>query len=135
MTEPGLRARKKQETRAALRRAALDLALRDGYDTVTVDAIAEAAHVSPRTFRNYFSIKEDAVLSLLPDVERHHADTFPDRPADEPVLDSLEAAAIDLVESGPELDEVMVDIRDDFDVCATDPAIRIADLKSSRSKM
>ncbi|HNF05225.1 MAG: TetR/AcrR family transcriptional regulator [Mycobacterium sp.] len=111
MTEPGLRARKKQETRAALRRAALDLALRDGYDTVTVDAIAEAAHVSPRTFRNYFSSKEDAVLSLLADVERHHADTFLDRPADEPVLDSLEAAAIDLVESGPELDEVMAATR------------------------
>ena len=31
-------------------------------------------------------------------------------------------------------DEVMVDIRDDFDVCATDPAIRIADLRASRSK-
>jgi len=111
MTESGLRARKKQETRAALRRAALDLALRDGYDTVTVDAIAEAAHVSPRTFRNYFSSKEDAVLSLLADVERHHADTFLDRPADEPVLDSLEAAAINLVATGPDLDEVMAATR------------------------
>ena len=40
MTEPGLRERKKQETRAALCRATLDLALRDGYDAVTVDAIA-----------------------------------------------------------------------------------------------
>ena len=30
--------------------------------------------------------------------------------------------------------DLMVDIHDDFDVCATDPAIRLADLKSSRSK-
>jgi len=30
--------------------------------------------------------------------------------------------------------DLLVDIRDDFDVCATDPAIRVAELKSSRSK-
>ncbi len=111
MTEPGLRERKKQETRAALCRATLDLALRDGYDAVTVDAIAEAAHVSPRTFRNYFSSKEDAVLSLLADVEQLHADTFLDRPVDEPVLDSLEAAAINLLQSGPDVEKTMAATR------------------------
>lgn len=31
-------------------------------------------------------------------------------------------------------DDAMVDIRDDFDVCATDPAIRLADLRGSRPK-
>jgi AcrR family transcriptional regulator len=98
--EPGLRAQKKIETRAALSRAALDLAIRDGYDAVTVDAIAHAAHVSTRTFRNYFSSKEDAILSILGDIEQRQADAFLARDADEPVLDSLEAAAIDLVESG-----------------------------------
>lgn len=30
--------------------------------------------------------------------------------------------------------DLLVDIRDDFDVCATDPAIRVAELRSSRSK-
>lgn len=30
--------------------------------------------------------------------------------------------------------DMLVDIRDDFDVCATDPAIRVAELRSSRSK-
>ena len=111
MSEPGLRERKKQETRAALCRATLDLALRDGYDAVTVDAIAEAAHVSPRTFRNYFSSKEDAVLSLLADVEQQIADTFLDRPVDEPVLDSLEAAAINLLQSGPEVEKALAATR------------------------
>lgn len=111
MSESGLRERKKQETRTALRRAALDLALRDGYDAVTVDAIAEAANVSPRTFRNYFSSKEDAVLSLLAEVEQRHADTFLDRPLDEPLLDSLEAAAIDALQSGPDAERAMTATR------------------------
>ena len=42
MTEPGLRERKKQETRAALCRATLDLALRDGYDDATNGELVRA---------------------------------------------------------------------------------------------
>jgi AcrR family transcriptional regulator len=98
--DQGLRSRKKAGTRAALSRAALDLALRQGYDAVTVDAIAAAADVSTRTFRNYFSSKEDAILSLLAEVEQRQADSFLERPASEPVLDSLEAAAVTMMESG-----------------------------------
>jgi AcrR family transcriptional regulator len=98
--DQGLRSRKKAETRAALSRAALDLALRQGYDAVTVGAIAAAADVSTRTFRNYFSSKEDAILSLLAEVEQRQADAFLERPAGESVLDSLEAAAANMIESG-----------------------------------
>lgn len=36
--------------------------------------------------------------------------------------------------SEPALEDRMVDIHDDFDVCATDPAIRLADLKAGRSR-
>jgi AcrR family transcriptional regulator len=62
---PGLRERKKQATRKALREAALRLALERGPDNVRVDDIAEAAGVSPRTYNNYFSSREQAIVAAV----------------------------------------------------------------------
>ncbi len=61
----GRRARKVQESRAAMANAAVDLVLDRGLDQVTVEAISERADVSRRTFSRYFSGKEDAVVDTL----------------------------------------------------------------------
>jgi AcrR family transcriptional regulator len=60
-----LRERKKQATREALRTAALRLALERGPENVRVDDIAEAAGVSPRTYNNYFSSREQAIIDAV----------------------------------------------------------------------
>jgi AcrR family transcriptional regulator len=62
---PGLRERKKQATREALRLAALRLALERGPENVRVDDIAEAAGVSPRTYNSYFSSREQAIIAAV----------------------------------------------------------------------
>jgi AcrR family transcriptional regulator len=67
MTETGtrtLRERRKAETWTALHDAAASLALQRGIEQTTVEAIAENAGVSQRTFFNYFRAKEDAILGL-----------------------------------------------------------------------
>jgi AcrR family transcriptional regulator len=62
---PGLRERKKEATRVALRTAALRLALERGPEHVRVDDIAEAAGVSVRTYNNYFSSREQAIVAAV----------------------------------------------------------------------
>ncbi len=62
--EPGLRERKKQQTRSAIHEAALQLIDERGPEATTVDQICQAADVSSRTFFNYFPSKAAALLQL-----------------------------------------------------------------------
>ena len=86
----GLRERKKAETRAAISRAVMRLAVERGLDAMTSEDIAAAANVSVRTYHNYFGSKEEALAAAWRSEFQRHVDALRDRPADEPILVSLE---------------------------------------------
>jgi AcrR family transcriptional regulator len=89
---PGLRERKKAETRAALRAAAMRLFLENGPAAVTVSDICEAAGVSARTFFNYFEAKEDALLPGDKHLTEEVITRLAARPAGEPPLTAVRQA-------------------------------------------
>ena len=57
----GLRERRRRQTSADIRGAAVRLARERGWDKVTVDNICNEAGISTRTFFNYFPNKESAI--------------------------------------------------------------------------
>jgi AcrR family transcriptional regulator len=58
----GLRERKRAATRRAIEVAALETVAERGLEKTTVDEISHRADISPRTFFNYFSSKEIALV-------------------------------------------------------------------------
>lgn len=91
--EPGLRERKKAATRQALHDAAVRLAIEHGPDRITVEAIADEAGVSRRTFSNYFGSKEEALMHGDLQRVRSLIASVRARPADEAPWAALTAAA------------------------------------------
>jgi AcrR family transcriptional regulator len=90
----GLRERKKLATREALARAARRLALERGLERVRVEDIAAEVGVSPRTFNNYFSSKEQAIVSIAVDRAAETCAALRARPPGEPLVDALSHALI-----------------------------------------
>ncbi|MFJ8696114.1 TetR/AcrR family transcriptional regulator [Streptomyces roseolilacinus] len=85
----GLREQKKQRTRAALLRTALELFTTKGYEETTVDEITEAVEVSQRTFFRYFANKEEAAFAVQEMMEQHFVEALRARPAEEGPFDAL----------------------------------------------
>jgi AcrR family transcriptional regulator len=95
MAVPGRRERNATRTRRILTRTAVELFLARGFDGVTVESIAEAAEISPRTTYRYFPTKEDLALGYLADLDDRFLDSVCTRPTDEPPLTSLRRALAD----------------------------------------
>jgi AcrR family transcriptional regulator len=85
-SDPGLRELKKQRTRQLISDAAFELFTRDGFDQVSVAAIARRAEVSEATVFNYFRTKEDLIFSQLQQFEAALVNAIRDRPAGETVI-------------------------------------------------
>lgn len=91
---PGLRERKKLDTRRALSDAALSLAFERGLENVTREDIANLAGVSLRTFTNYFAGKYDALAYRQQERMRRSIDLLRARPADEPLWTAITESVI-----------------------------------------
>ncbi|MDO5671010.1 MAG: TetR family transcriptional regulator [Corynebacterium sp.] len=91
----GLRESKKAATRGQIARAAARLALDQGAEGLTVAAVAEAAGVSTRTFHNYFTAMDEALLEFLVGRVSDLIDQLRDAPADAGLLGSIEWVIIE----------------------------------------
>jgi AcrR family transcriptional regulator len=87
-----MRERKRTRMRLMIQTEAFRLFERQGYSDTTVEQIAEAAAISPRTFFRYFPTKEDVVMwdEYDPLVE----DLFAARPKSETPFESMRAVII-----------------------------------------
>lgn len=103
-----LRERKKAATRLALHRAVVELAATKGLDAVTVDAIADHANVSRRTFSNYFANKEEALLYGERMRYEQLLAVLRGRPENEPPWQALCRSVSVLVDAIAELDPVRI---------------------------
>ena len=96
--QQGLRERKKQVTRAKLIDAAATLVGEHGYEHTTVQQIADAVDVSPRTVAHYFPTKDRMLLAQVDAYAEAAAAELGQVPNDLTPLQALLAANIALLD-------------------------------------
>lgn len=92
-----LRERKKAATRSQLMSVALRLFATQGFDDTTVEEIAAAAEVAPRTFFRYFSTKVDVLFADHPEQIELLRQTLAARPPGEAVIDAVRRATLERI--------------------------------------
>jgi AcrR family transcriptional regulator len=106
---PGLRERKKEQTRRLIAETARRLFAERGFDAVTVGEVARAADVSEKTVFNYFATKEDLFYSGMEAFEDRLLGAVRDRAPGETVLAAfrrflLQPRGVFALEDGAEAD-------------------------------
>ncbi len=94
--ELGLRERKKRERRRCIEDAAIELFEKNGFDGTTIEEIAAAADIAPRTFFSYFPTKEDVVLADYSTRLRRIIAVLVERPESEPPWDALRTSFVEV---------------------------------------
>lgn len=121
MAEPlGLRERNKQQRRRRLEDVAIDLFEHQGFDKTTIEQIAAAAGLAPRTFFSYFASKDDLVLADYADRLDRILTELDHRPVEVPAWPALQAAfAAVAADYEAESDR----LRRRFTIMATNPSV------------
>jgi AcrR family transcriptional regulator len=96
MSPSGLRERKKDQTRQAIREAAVRLFADRGFERVTVTEIASEANVSVATVFNYFPTKDEIVFSGMEVFETELLHAIRDREPGTSVLAAFKAFILGL---------------------------------------
>ena len=76
--------------------AAAELCLKQGYDNTTVEQIAAAADVSPRTFSRYFATKESVITEMTGDMDHYLAEALERQPTDIDEYEALRRAHLEV---------------------------------------
>jgi AcrR family transcriptional regulator len=118
----GLRERKKERVRSEIQREALRLFLEHGFEQTTVEQIADAAGISPATFYRYFTSKEDSVVT--DGFDPIFIQSILERPADEPLIDSIRSVMTDVLAKYLERDRDLLIAR--MKLTRATPALQIA---------
>jgi AcrR family transcriptional regulator len=90
---PSLRDRKKDRTRRTLQAEAVRLFAEKGFQATTIEEIAAAAEVAPRTFFRYFPTKEEVVF--WSEHQPMLAEFVAARPDHEPAAEALRRGLVD----------------------------------------
>ncbi|WP_203918164.1 TetR/AcrR family transcriptional regulator [Rugosimonospora africana] len=122
-TEPGLRERKKAQTRQRISDIATGLFLAKGFDNVTVAEIAEAAEVSKMTVFNYFPRKEDLFFDRGPEAAALIAGAIRGRHDGETPVAALRRMLLDLLRQGHPLAGVGESLSGFWQVVVDSPAL------------
>ena len=133
MAPRSLRQRQQEQTRQELALAAFTLALLRGLANVRVPEIAAAVGVSTRTFNNYFTSKEHAIVWPAAQHAAVMADILLGRPEDEPLGTAL-VGAVTGVYLPPQDDRLPPHwLRDFRSLVAREPALHGEYLKASQA--
>lgn len=88
----GLTARRRERIRRELAEAAATLFYERGYERTTVEDIAAAVEVSPRTVYRYFATKDELIVALSQANSEAFLAALRSRPDDETPTDAVRAA-------------------------------------------
>lgn len=123
-TGPGLRERKKLQTRQRISDLATMLFATRGFDNVTVAEIAEAADVSKMTVFNYFPRKEDLFFDREPETIARVTEAIRGRRPDEAPVAALRRMLLDLLHQGHPLSGVGDTLAGFWQVVLDSPVLR-----------
>jgi AcrR family transcriptional regulator len=102
---PGWRVRKRAAAQASIEDTAVSLALKHGYENVTVEMICAASSVSQRTFFNYFGSKEGVILGASrPAPSEEQTRAFVEHGGRDVLADLVDLVTEMILEHGPDMD-------------------------------
>jgi AcrR family transcriptional regulator len=97
LKESGLRERKRRETLQRIAETGLKLFVTSGYEATTLEAVAEAAGISRRTFFHYFKSKDEIPLAWQSGLAEAIRAAVLEQATDQAPLDAVEHALLKLV--------------------------------------